>query len=69
MGYPIIIRFRVGLKPPGKRLPVRGTLLGGAVVAWPVLAHAQQGDRVRGPGQARPGPVARGSHGLIRCHA
>ena len=40
-----------------------------AAVAWPVLAHAQQGDHVLGPGQARLGPVARGSHGLIRCHA
>ena len=26
MGYPIIIRYRVGLKPsPSKRLPVRGS--------------------------------------------
>jgi hypothetical protein len=36
------------------------TLLGGAVVAWPVLAHAQQGARVRGPGRLAlvPSPVA-----------
>jgi hypothetical protein len=39
--------------------------LGGAAVASPVLAHAQQGDRLRGPGQGRPGPVAGGHQALF----